>query len=220
MLVNGHTFDVTVREYEANKAKLYRSDGSQIYADQEHQERLAGLLERPKLAMSMLETEVNKTVAESERDLLTEHLDPILQLSDAEAQRAAALRGFVEDAVSEADLLTLAKTLTAILAHGGKSERALYLRAGNRRLEAFRAEHRGQPGQWTDAAGISDCTEALASLRASLADPKQGEKLSSARTRIQEAYTALQQAKTRMRELDGSSAQHRERVNSMYQSSF
>jgi hypothetical protein len=106
MLVNGHTFDVTVREYEANKAKLYRSDGSPVYGDKEFQERLAGLLERPKLAMSMLETEVNKTIAEAERDLQLADLDPVLQLSDAELQRAAALKPFVEDAVSEADLRT------------------------------------------------------------------------------------------------------------------
>lgn len=220
MLTYPSVFDHALKEFEANKAKLYRGgDGvTQIFSDQEHQERVNQLLERPKIALAALEKESAAAIAEAERDLLTEHLDPILSLSDSEAARAAALQGFVEDGVEAASLPELAQTLKAILVHGTKTGRVLYVRAAHKKLEQFKAEHRG--GRWEDAAGISDCAEALAALKASLVDPKQGEKLSTARARIQEAYAAFQGAKVRMGQLDGSHAQHQGRVDSMYQSRF
>ncbi len=219
MLVHASVFDHALREFQTNKSKLFRSDGSPVYGDKELQERVNALLERPKIALGALEREVSETIAAAERDLQLADLDPVLQLSDAELHRAAALRGFVADAVGEADLPTLAKTLTAILAHGGKAERTVYLRAASAKLEAFRAEHRAD-GNWSDAEGIGDCSEAITRLRDSLADPKRSEKLDSARGRIQEAYTALQSAKVRMGQLDGSHAAHQERVDRTYQSIF
>lgn len=217
MLVHSSVFDHALREFQTNKAKLYRSDGSPVYGDKELGERVSQLLERPKIALNALEKESAAAIAEAERDLQLADLDPVLQLSDAELNRAAALRGFVADAVSEADLPTLAKMLQAVEAHGGKAERTVYLRAATAKVEAFRAERR-DGGNWSDAAGIGDCTEAITRLRDSLADPKRSEKLSSARSRIQEARTALQDAKVKMGQLDGSTAKAQERVNGMYQS--
>ena len=219
MLVNLSTFNHAVREFETNRAKLYRSDGSPVYGDKELQERLTALLERPRMALGMLEKEVTQTIEESERDQLTADLDPVLSLSDSELSRAAALRGFVEDAVGESDLPTLAKTLAAVLVHGGKAEQVLYLRAGNKRIEAFKDDRRGS-GDWTDTDGISDCVEQLGKLRASLTDAKQPAKLDASRQRVREAHEALMNAKAQMRELDGSSATHRAQVGAMYQAAF
>lgn len=219
MLVNVSVFDHALREFQTNKSKLFRSDGSPVYGAKELGERIGQLLERPKIALGALEREVSETIAAAERDLQLADLDPVLQLSDAELNRAAALRGFVADAVGEADLPTLAKMLQAVEAHGGKAERTVYLRAASAKLEAFRAERR-DGGNWSDAAGIGDCTEAITRLRDSLADPKRSEKLDSARVRIQEAYAALQDAKVKMGQLDGSAAQAQERVNGMYQGIF
>jgi hypothetical protein len=216
--VSENTFNYAVREFEANKAKLYRPDGKPIYGPKEHAERLTALLERPRAALGAIEAEHPTVIAENEKVQLSQHLDPILSLNDGEITRANALRGFVADSVTETPLPELAQMLKAVLVLGGKPERALYARAAKKKVDALIAAHRTDRS--IDITGSSFVLEEVGKLLQSLADPKTAEAIKAAGDQIEKAHAILHNAKVTLRRLDGREAQAQEQSRALYQANF
>lgn len=111
--------DATAERLEAEKAKLYRPDGSKLYADEEHEERLRSIEQEHTTAFDAIEADVGRSISRAQEDLLKlEHSDPVDLLSNEELERANSKSPFVLNECLNLPPAALTKRLSAVLASG------------------------------------------------------------------------------------------------------
>lgn len=208
-------FDRAAAKFAKDKAYLFAPDGSKIYSDKEHAERMAAITQ------PLTEAAQNvRQVAEAAREAakatkVIQYSDPLTTLNDTELGRAFHLRPFIEDSVAAMPLDQLAQRLSAINAGGDKAAIACYAKATHRKVEALRAASRADQSVSLD--GITSVVELVSELASKLVSPKQAEQLAEANkleTEANELSTAVSQT---LLDLDGSVSQ---RVAAFYQEAF
>jgi hypothetical protein len=129
-------------EYEAARAKLYRADGSKYYGDEEHNGRLAALLE-PLQASRQAAVEARDDVLAVMPDLVAAARYSV-PLSDVDGGDALAIRrDFIKEDAQELPLGELADVVTGVALRGTKIEQQLYQRYASRRLASEGVEAAG-----------------------------------------------------------------------------
>ncbi len=157
---------------EQAEAALYRSDGTKVFGDAEHRERLANIRAEHARAFDAIDADVGRKVREAEEALLVaENRDPADALLPSELQRANAKSQFVADDVGRLPLDALEKRCRAALASGDKANIFLW------------AHHAGRRA---DEEGAHELAETVAELRAKL-DPDAERKLAEARQAHEDA---------------------------------
>ena len=111
--------DKALEKFAQGKAKLFRDDGSAVYADQVYREKLEALT-------GELHAVAGRVVAGAEAQIATvnrlqeiEHTDPIGNLSLDQQQQASARAGFVKEDALLLTLADLTRRLVGVSAAGG-----------------------------------------------------------------------------------------------------
>lgn len=144
---NETTIGETARDIQSRRESaeqsLYREDGSRLYSDAEHAERLQQIkAERDQRAADLTE-QADKLVEQRQAELAAlEDADPIVSLSESELSKANGLRAFIREDAEESSLQDLARRAKAASLSGDKVTALLYSRYASRRhardLESMR----------------------------------------------------------------------------------
>jgi hypothetical protein len=127
--------DSTADRYEAEKAQLFREDGSKRHSDSEHRERAGALREKFYGEMDQLEAEIGEEINRRETALVAvEFSDPADSLSVGELQRASARRELVSEDAAKLPLGELAGKMKAALASGDRAMMYLLSRSARHRV--------------------------------------------------------------------------------------
>lgn len=211
-------FDRAAAKFAKDKAYLFAPDGSKIYSDKEHRERMATitqpLTEAAQAARQV--AEAARTSAQAAK--LIQYSDPLSTLNDTELGRAFHLKPFIDDAVAAMPLDQLAQRLGAINAGSDKAAIVCYAKAANRKIEAMRTASRTDQSVSLD--GITSVFEMITELTGKLVSPDQLAQLAEANKLEADATELAMNVNQTMRELDGSHERHRQRTNAMYQEAF
>ena len=172
--------DRTVAAYEEEKAKLYRTDGTKRYSEEEHAEREADLNRRFRAAMDAIEEEIGRNVERAEEALLVaEDSDPTDILTTDELELANARRSFVSDEVWRLSMDALQRRLRAVLAEDNKVSAFLYVLYASQRV--------GEADEDADEEGAYEDRELVEELRAKM-DPDGEKRRERARRALEEAH--------------------------------
>jgi hypothetical protein len=206
--------DHSVAMFERDKAKLYRPDGSTVYGEAEHQERLAGLLARFDEGVADVTEAAEEAIAAAGRDLDgLRGSDPLDTLSGDDLARANALRPFVAEDGEHLPPARVAERARAALARKDRPQALLWLRAIERRLEGLRGRGPGDPA-------AAELLPARRDLEAFFDDPKAREKRERLRQRAESAKVLRGEVLRTRSRVDGSEAaaleQMREHIRSRW----
>ena len=164
---------------EQQEAQLYLDDGTKLYGDEEHKERMAAIKREHAASFDRIESEIGERVAAAEEALLVaEHVDPAAGLSTDELQRASAMNAFVAGEVEGLSLADLARRCRAAASSGDKGAMYALAHHADRRV--------GESDVTSDEPGAEEVRAAAAELRHAL-DPDARAKLTAAREALVEA---------------------------------
>lgn len=122
---------------EREEAALYRGDGSKVYGEEEHAERLAAITSRRDETIAGLVEQAERATSEARARVENiENRDPLDRLSEDELARAGSRRAFVKEDAEDLPMDELAKRVQAATADGDKAVRALWGRYASRRVAA------------------------------------------------------------------------------------
>lgn len=179
--------DAAVERQEAEKAALYRADGSKRYSDEEHAEREAAINREFREQMDAIEADIEGSFAAAEEAILAaEGADPTAALTTEELERANAKSAFVADDCSSLPLDSLKKRCRAVLASGDRATMFLYVHHAARRADS------------EEGIAVVGLRGAVEALRAK-ADPEGKKRAERAREALEEARRLREEAYYRRR---------------------
>jgi hypothetical protein len=185
--MNEHTIEQAASRRQQQEAQLYRADGTKLFGDEEHRERMSAIRREHAAAFDRIDADAERKVQEAEQALLVaENADLSSTLTTEESQRVSALSGFVADDVERLPQDALERRCRAALAGGDKASMFLLAHHAGRRAEEE---------------GAYELGDAVAELRAKL-DPEAKDKLEAARAALEEAQALREQAYYRRRGVD------------------
>lgn len=205
-----------VADFEGAEKKLYRKDGSKVYGDEEHAERLGRLREEFSKKLGKVVSELEEDAEEYEKEALAfSYTDPASQVPASERSKLETSRAFVREDCEDMAVPALAERISAVSAGSDKVARALHARYGRRRLEALNAEsnrlaQEGRPARPGAAQETRSLAEAVASLEEQLKDPKVEEKRQAAQEAAAKSRQLVRDARRQQGRLDGTAEIARE----------
>ncbi len=163
--------DTALEKFAAAKAKLFRDDGSAVYADQVYREKLAALTEELHATAERVVGLAEQQIATVNRLQEVEHTDPIGNLSLAEQQQASARAGFVKEDAVLLTLPDLTRRLVGVGAAGSeKVDAYLWSRYARQRIEKEQTQRvdSGRPLDPITRAQIASLIDAITNLEAAI----------------------------------------------------
>jgi hypothetical protein len=195
MMVSREKIDRLVEAREQEESKLYRADGTKLYADDEHATREADIRRRFRSAMDEIDAEIEGMVAAAEESLLVaENADPTDALTTEELASANARRPFVSDEVFTMPLEKLVERCRAVLAQGDRPAMFLYALYGGQRAGVAGDELHYRPryamstgeGQTPPGEDTTELSEVVSELWRKV-NPDGEKRIEAARKGLQEA---------------------------------
>lgn len=205
-----------VSEFEAAKERLYRSDGSKVYGDEEHAERLGKLTDGLREKAEAVAAEAQSDIEGYEREAMAlSYTDPASLVPASDRDRLETSRVFVKEDCESFAAPALTQRLEAVSAGSDKVALVLFARYARMRLEALEAESsrlagEGRPAGADKARENRALGEAVASLEADLEDPQMAKRAAGLKEAAEESRRVARAAKTRLSELDGTGAAAKE----------
>lgn len=205
-----------VADFEGAEKKLYRADGSKVYGDEEHAERLAKLREEFSEKLGKVVSEVEQDAQEYDKEALVfSYTDLASQVPASERGRLEASRPFVKEDCEDMAVPELTERISAVSAGTDRVAKVLHARYARRRLEALNAEsnrlaregRQARPGAAQEARSLA---EAVASLEEQLKDPKVEERRQAAQEAAKASRQLVREARKRQGKLDGTAEIARE----------
>jgi len=188
---------------EREEAALYREDGSKVYGEEEHAERLAVITSRRDADIAGLVEQSEKAVSEARTRVESiENRDPLDRLSEDELARAGSRRSFVKEDAEDLPLDELAKRIMVATAGGDKAMIALWSRYASRRVAAEREELQRDARSSTSTSpdrieGFGRLQEAVGTLEKKMNSGGRAIELKSARDKLEAATEASQHVRSR-----------------------
>ncbi len=215
-----------VSEFEAAKKRLYRADGSKVYGDEEHAERLGKMADGLREKAEAVAAEARSDIEGYEREALAlSYTDPASLVPASDRGRLETSRVFVKEDCETFAVPALTERLTAVSAGKDKVAKVLHARYARTRLEALKAE--SDRLAWEGGSAGPEASrqeralgEAVASLEAVLEDPRKAKKAQGLKEAAEESRRAAREAKTRLSAADGTDEAARERQRAATQGAF
>ena len=179
--------------FARHRAMLYRSDGTQIFGDEEHQQRLEELAATRDQALDAVLQEANQEAEAAAAEITRRgDGDPMALLSENELRRANSRRDFVADVVESLPPTELARRLDSVSDSEDRGTAFAYWVAGEkarRHLEEDQREQMRRSGRSTAGRIPTDTPldAALGRLEVGLWGTTREEAVESARARRSEA---------------------------------
>lgn len=195
--------DDTSARREREEAALYREDGSKVYGEEEHAERLALITSRRDADITGLVEQAERATSEAQARVENiENRDPLDRLSEDELQRAGGRRAFVKEDAEDLPMDELAKRITAATASGDKAMISLWSRYASRRVvsEREKAQQGNQAGRSlgpSDAEGFRRLQEAVGALEKKINGGGYAIELKSARDKLEAHREAAAHVRSR-----------------------
>jgi len=197
--------DKALEKFATAKAKLFRDDGSAVYADAVYREKLAALTGELHATADRVAASAEAQIATVNRLQEIEHADPIGNLTLAEQQAASARAGFVKEDAMLLSLPDLTRRLVGVSAAGKeKVDSYLWSRYSRQRIEAEQTqrEESGRPLDPTTRAQISTLIDAITNLEAAVGATPALTKVQATK-RIHAARRFQQGVRSRVGDVDG-----------------
>ena len=166
--------DKALEQFATEKAKLFRADGSAVFAGPVYDEKLAALTAELHATADRVASLAEAQIATVNRLQEAEHTDPIGNLSLAEQQQASARATFVREDALLLTLPDLTRRLVGVGAAGKeKVDAYLWSRYARQRIEAERTqrEERGRPLDPTTRAQLGTLIDAITNLEVVVGAP-------------------------------------------------
>ena len=198
-----------VSEFEAAKKRLYRSDGSKVYGDEEHAERLGKLTDGLREKAEAVAAEARSDIEGYERAVLaSSYTDPASLVPASDRGRLETSRVFVKEDCEALTAPALTERLEAVSAGSDKVAPVLFARYARTRLEALEAESsrlagEGRPAGAEKVRENRALGEAVARLEAALEDPQKVKRVQGLKEAAEESRRVARTARARVSELDG-----------------
>jgi hypothetical protein len=170
--------------FEREKANLFRADGSQIYSEDEHKERLGALTRERNATLKQAEEEVRgEMTALDEKVAHIKNRDAAELLTHEELKTANNRRAFAVDAAQTLGVEELAGRLKSVLSTGDKGAIFAYWNAGERRKREIASS---RPAGRAGASSATELDGVLTQMRKVL-DPSVETEIEAARERKEQA---------------------------------
>lgn len=168
------------RVYEEGERQLFRLDGSKLYSEDEHRDRVRALAQERTRKIDLVLEELRGEVETARKDLsVLEDGDVTDLLSGFDLAEAQAKREFVADDVFALSKDKLVDRLRAVLAGGDRASIFTYWRAASARYDSLSGEH---------GVGAQDLAEVLEEMSVFLAGPERLAKAQNAREKMGAAW--------------------------------
>jgi hypothetical protein len=132
------------KNFETNRAQLFRSDGTPKYAEKEHKERLAVILQPLQESVGKARDLTAQAIQEANRIENAAPPNVMAHLSTEDLQRAVLLDHFVAVEVAGMSLEHLSQRLHEAQVGQDRAAQAVYLLHGQKRAAALRGDHNVQ----------------------------------------------------------------------------
>src|SRR5690606_31031642 len=113
--------DEALERFKAERASLYRPDGTPKYSPQEHRERIDQLLAELDRTLDEVRAFARQYLIEAQQKRDAGYVDPFDRLSSAEQAKAANRAAFVKEDVESLPFEELEKRLRAAQAQGDRA---------------------------------------------------------------------------------------------------
>ena len=197
--------DTALEKFAAGKARLFREDGSAVYAGPVYDEKLAALTAELHATADRVANLAEAQIATVNRLQEAEHTDPIGNLTLAEQQQASARAGFVKEDSALLTLADLTRRLVGVGAAGReKVDSYLWSRYARQRIVAERAqrEESGRPLDPTIRAQLAAVIDAITPLEAAVGSSPALTRVQATK-RIHAARRFQQSVRDRVGDADG-----------------
>lgn len=199
-----------VEEFEAQKKRLYRVDGKEVYGQAEHAERLGSLADELREKVEAVVTEAEEHAEGYEREALAlSYTDPAESVPVSDRGRLEASRAFVKEDCEDTPIPALVERISAVSAGSDKVAKVLHARYGRRRVEALDAESDRLARAGTligeeVAREHRRLREAVSGLEEQLKDPERAEREKALKEATAQSRRAALAARRRLSAVDGS----------------
>ena len=198
-------FDKAAVRFTNEKAKLFRGDGSAVYADAVYEEKIAAITGELHAVADKLHNQAEAQIAEVRRRQEAEHDDPIGRLTTEEQAAASARAVFVKEDAMLLPLADLIKRLRGVSAAGkDKVNSYLWSRYARQRIEHIKTERGGRPSDDATRRQLTDLADAITLLEEGLGGKaKTPLEQAQASQRVADARNFQAKIGRAVRELDG-----------------
>jgi hypothetical protein len=203
-------------EFEENRQRLFRRDGSKVYGDEEHAERMEALV-------SELHEEINHEIEGAEQDaaereqeaLGLSYTDPTKGLTGSDRERLSASLPLVRDDCQAMPLPALVQRLKAVAAGSDRVPKILHASYGNsraeaeeRRLEGLARERGDVPPE--DAGALRELHALVSELEGQTEDEDRAKRREAAKEAASRSQQLAGELRRRRSQVDGSDERARE----------
>jgi hypothetical protein len=198
--------DRAAESFEEGKARLFDQQGRQIYSDEQHQERMAALLDKLDTNLTTITEAATTAIEKAEADLeKLEGADPFDKLTADQKQAASTRAVFVKEDCETLPATELVKLARAALAGGDKVRIYLYGRYLSRRIAPVGAD--GMPNVRARAGSTDlELLAVVRELNAVFDDGDRTDKRREVERRISSAQVLQGRAQQARSSADGSQA--------------
>ncbi len=222
-----------VSAFEAEKKRLFRSDGSKVYGKEEHAERLGKLTDGFREKVEAVAEEAARDAEGYEREVLAlSYQDPLKSLMTSERERVSASMPFVKEDFETQPLAALVERMRAVAAGMDKPSKLLHARYGLRRYEMETArlgEARlasqgqstdGNPVGTTDTAALRELKTAAEEIAQELKDPADERGREAAQEAARKSQRIVTTSRSRLSQADGTAERVRREHAGVIQATF
>ena len=215
-----------VSEFEATRKRLYRVDGTPVYGDEEHKERLGKLTAALREKVEAVVTEADADAEGYDREVLAlSYTDPAETVPASDRGRLETSRAFVKEDCEDMAVPALVERISAVSAGPDRVGQVLHARYGRRRLEALDAElsrraAEGRPGGAEAAAERRGLAEAVSGLEEQLKDPKRAEREKALKEAAAESRRMAREVRRKSAAADGTDEAARRAAREQARSAF
>jgi len=211
--------DTALARFQEAERGLLRPDGSKRYADEEHGERIQGLLASLDDTLEHVAETATTAIAKARGALATlDTADPLDSLNGEGQARAAARRDFIKEDAASLPLARIAAVVTGALASDDRPLLVLWHRYLGLRLEAERQQGRRVGPHDADAAAFAVFRDLEARV---LGDPeKRQERRRALEQRISNAKVLEYRARSARSTADGTAAASLDEMRRRYAALF
>ena len=203
--------DRAVEAAESKKAKLHKTDGSRIYSDTEHDERLQKIGGEFHRVADKVAEELDRIAGEKVAELDKHRYgDPTDNLVGVQLENANAKRIFIKEDCDALPLTELARRLRGVL-EGGKKE-SIWLHARYARMRVNDIDRRVRDGVISseETEGITEVTTTLALLEDKVTSTVDKREAERAEAELQAARDAKRYLYSRRAQVDGAADRARD----------
>jgi hypothetical protein len=211
-----HDVEKAIANFEENKTRLYRRDGSQVYGEAEHSERLGRLTSELSAKIEAVITEAQEDAVEYEKEALAlSYTDPTKGLLGTDRERFSVSLPLVREDCEGMSVGALLQRLAAVSVGSDRVAKILHTRYARSRAQAMERQmaetaRSGGSVSVDEAAAFRGLAEAVSELEGQIEDKDTAKRREAAKDAVKKSRQLAMKLRQRLYEADGSDERARE----------